>query len=84
MNDRVRAVLVTPDSQLLTIRRVRPGQEPYSVLPGGGVETGDDLNTAVVRELREEFAATADIHRLLLILQQDAERPYFYLARPHT
>lgn len=84
MTDRVRAVLITPDNQLLTIRRVRPGQEPYSVLPGGGAETGEDLNTALTRELREEIAATADIHSLLLILQQDTGRQYFYLARPHT
>ena len=77
-------MLITHDNQLLTIRRVRPGQEPYSVLPGGGVETGEDPNTALARELREEAAATADVHSLLLILQQDTGRQYFYLARPRT
>jgi ADP-ribose pyrophosphatase YjhB (NUDIX family) len=84
MTERVRAVLITPDNQLLTIRRVRPGQEPYSVLPGGGVEPGEDLDTALARELREEIAATAQIHSLLLTLQEDTERQYFYLARPHA
>ncbi|HWF83190.1 MAG TPA: NUDIX domain-containing protein [Streptosporangiaceae bacterium] len=84
MTERVRAVLITPDNQLLTIRRVRSGQEPYSVLPGGGVEPGEDLDTALARELREEMAATADVHSLLLILQEHNERQYFYLARPHA
>jgi hypothetical protein len=31
MTDRVRALLITPDGDLLTIRRVRPGQDPYAL-----------------------------------------------------
>jgi hypothetical protein len=34
VTDRVRALLITPDDDLLTIKRVRPGQGPYWVLPG--------------------------------------------------
>jgi ADP-ribose pyrophosphatase YjhB (NUDIX family) len=65
MTDRVRAVLVTPDGGLLTIRRIRPGQGPYWVLPGGGVEDGEDLESPLARELREELAATAAIGNLI-------------------
>jgi ADP-ribose pyrophosphatase YjhB (NUDIX family) len=46
---RVRALLITQDGDLLTIRRTRPGQEPYWVLPGGGVEDGEDLEAALAR-----------------------------------
>lgn len=77
---RVRALLITQDGDLLAIRRIRPGREPYWVLPGGGVEDGEDLETALARELREELAATADIHGLVYILDGPQNRQYFYLA----
>jgi ADP-ribose pyrophosphatase YjhB (NUDIX family) len=81
---RVRAILITPDDDLLTIRRVRPGRPPYWVLPGGGVEPGEDLQAALGRELREEIAATANVHSLLHILDRGDERQYFCLARADT
>src|SRR6202034_4316706 len=81
MTDRVRALLITPAGELLAIRRVRPGQDPYWVLPGGGVDAGEDLETALARELHEEIAATGDIHSLLHIVERGGERPYFSLAR---
>jgi ADP-ribose pyrophosphatase YjhB (NUDIX family) len=84
MTVRVRALLITPDGDLLTIRRVRPGQAPYWVLPGGGVEDGEDLEAALARELREEIAATADIHSLIYILDHGSDRQYFYLARAQS
>ena len=80
MTTRVRALLITGDGDLLTIRRTRPGQEPYSVLPGGGVEDGEDLEAALARELHEELAATADIHGLIHILDASGDRQYVYLA----
>jgi len=84
VTDRVRAVLVTPDHDLLTIKRIRPGQDPYWVLPGGGVEVGEDLEGALARELSEEIAAAANVHGLLYVLQRGGERQYFYLARVHS
>jgi ADP-ribose pyrophosphatase YjhB (NUDIX family) len=84
MRDRVRALLVTPDHDLLAIKRIRPGQAPYWVLPGGGVEVGEDLEAALARELREEIAAAADVHSLLYVLEHGGERQYFYLARVHS
>jgi ADP-ribose pyrophosphatase YjhB (NUDIX family) len=81
---RVRALLVTRDGDLLTIRRTHPGQEPYWVLPGGGVEDGEDLETALTRELCEELAATADIHGLVHVLDNGSDRQYIYLARAQS
>jgi ADP-ribose pyrophosphatase YjhB (NUDIX family) len=82
--ERVRAVLVTDDSQLLVIKRTRPGTPVYWVLPGGHVEPYDaDLESALHRELREELAGEAEISALIQVV--DAEdgsgRQYIYLAR---
>ena len=84
MTDRVRALLVTSGHDLLVIQRIRPGQDPYWVLPGGGVEAGENLETALVRELREEIAATAEVHSLLYVLEHGEKRRYFYLTRVHS
>jgi ADP-ribose pyrophosphatase YjhB (NUDIX family) len=84
MTIRVRALLITPDGDLLTIRRLRPGQEPYWVLPGGGVEDGESQEKALARELREEIAATADVHSLVYTLGHGGDCQYFYLARARS
>jgi ADP-ribose pyrophosphatase YjhB (NUDIX family) len=84
VTDRVRALLITPDHELLTIQRIRPGQGPYWVLPGGGVENGEELEAALARELREEIAAQADVCSLLQVLERDNGCQYIYLARART
>jgi ADP-ribose pyrophosphatase YjhB (NUDIX family) len=82
VKERVRAVLVTPDQHLLLIRRERPGQPAYWVLPGGGVDPTDpDREAALTRELHEELAATARIHSLLHIVEGSVEQQFIYLAR---
>ncbi|HLX47485.1 MAG TPA: NUDIX domain-containing protein [Streptosporangiaceae bacterium] len=84
MTNRVRALPVTPEGSLLTIQRIRSGQDPYWVLPGGGVEDGETLEAALARELREEIAATVSIHSLVHILDHDGGHQYFYLTRLHS
>ncbi|MFF3782806.1 NUDIX domain-containing protein [Streptomyces sp. NPDC001933] len=85
MIERVRAVLVTADDTMLVIRRTRPGIPKYWVLPGGGVEPGDESREAALhREIHEEIAGKADIIRLLHTMESDDERQLFYLARIET
>ncbi|HEU5427576.1 MAG TPA: NUDIX domain-containing protein [Actinocrinis sp.] len=82
MNERVRGVLVTPADTMLLIKRIRPDIAPYWVLPGGGVEPGNESReAALLREIREEIAGTAQIVSLLHILGEPGERHFFYLAR---
>ncbi|GAA2771982.1 NUDIX hydrolase [Streptomyces showdoensis] len=85
MIERVRAVLVTADATMLVIRRTRPGIPEYWVLPGGGVEPGDESREAALhREIHEEIAGKADIIRLLHTVEAEDERQLFYLARIAT
>ncbi|MGW3217577.1 NUDIX hydrolase [Streptomyces parvus] len=85
MIERVRAVLVTADDTMLVIRRTRPGIPEYWVLPGGGVEPGDESREAALyREIHEEIAGKANIVRLLHTMETDDERQFFYLARIAT
>ncbi|MFC4531237.1 NUDIX domain-containing protein [Sphaerisporangium dianthi] len=82
IGERVRAVLITGDGHFLTIKRVRPGQAPYWVLPGGGVEPADDgLEAALHREIQEELAGQAEIHSLLGVVDSGPDRQHIYLAR---
>jgi ADP-ribose pyrophosphatase YjhB (NUDIX family) len=87
MIERVRAILVTPDENLLAIKRTRPGTAPYWVLPGGHVEPDDaDHEAALHRELREELAGDAEIHSLVQVVdsEDESDRQYFYVARIHA
>jgi ADP-ribose pyrophosphatase YjhB (NUDIX family) len=44
------------DGRVLIVRRARPPAHGLYTLPGGGVELGESLEEAVVREVREETA----------------------------
>jgi 8-oxo-dGTP pyrophosphatase MutT (NUDIX family) len=55
------------------------------VLPGGGVEPGDESQEAALhREIHEEIAGKADIVGLLHTVDSDNERQLFHLARIAT
>ncbi|MEV7507357.1 NUDIX domain-containing protein [Streptomyces sp. NPDC091201] len=70
---------------MLVIRRTKPGVPAYWVLPGGGVEPGDESREAALhREIHEEIAGKADIIRLLHTTESGEERQLFYLARITT
>jgi 8-oxo-dGTP pyrophosphatase MutT (NUDIX family) len=62
---RHRAVAVVIDGgRLLVIKRHKRGRD-YAVLPGGGVEQGETVTQAAVRELWEETTLEAEIDRPL-------------------
>ena len=50
---RVAAVILIND-RLVLVRQSKGGSAPYYLLPGGGVEHGETLAAALVREVREE------------------------------
>src|SRR5499433_4388144 len=48
------------DGKVLIVRRARPPARGLYTLPGGGVEVGETLVEAVVREVREETALVVE------------------------
>ena len=76
---RIRAVaVVLREGKLLVMHRRRGGRE-YAVLPGGGIEEGESVQDAVLRELREETGLRGRVGALLPV-PVDAESPALYLS----
>jgi len=49
------------NGRVLIVRRARPPADGLYTLPGGGVEPGETLEQAVVREVREETALEIEL-----------------------
>ena len=67
------------DGRVLIVRRARPPAHGIYTLPGGGVELGETLEEAVIREVREETALEIEPVALAGYRQaiaRDADGPY--------
>jgi ADP-ribose pyrophosphatase YjhB (NUDIX family) len=51
---------IVRNGRVLVARRARPPAHGLYTLPGGGVELGETLEQAVIREVREETALTIE------------------------
>jgi ADP-ribose pyrophosphatase YjhB (NUDIX family) len=70
------AALIVEDGRVLAVEHVKKG-ESYFLLPGGGLDPGETMATALVRELNEELGCEADVGALALVtesLAPDASR----------
>jgi 8-oxo-dGTP diphosphatase len=79
MRTLARAIIIDQE-RLLVIDRNRDG-EPFLTLPGGGVEAGETLETAAVREVFEEASLAVAVDRL--VYEEETERfgrQYYYLC----
>lgn len=77
----VRAVgIVMRDDKILLIHRVRDGKE-FHVFPGGGLDSGETIQQAIVRELAEETNQTVAVDHILYHLDFiDDSDQYFGLC----
>lgn len=79
-DQRVTAVILR-DGKLLMIHRFREGME-YWVFPGGGVEEGEDLQTALRREVKEETGLGLVSFRYLFDqVEHNGNTSIFYLCQ---
>ncbi len=57
--ERVRAIIIK-EGRILLIKRVKKG-DSYWVVPGGGVESGEDHERAILRECHEELGVNVSM-----------------------
>lgn len=72
MKQAVRAI-VTNGDKMLVMKRNKFGNEYYTLV-GGGIEIGEDTETALRRELQEE--AGLSVGRVQLLYVEEAGEPY--------
>ena len=78
MPKRVRAIIVI-NGKVVLIKRLKDRQE-YYVFPGGGVENGEDNNSALERECREELGVEVKVGKLVYEKEFAGQKQYFYLC----
>lgn len=82
------AVIIVKNGKVLLGRRNKENANGMWVIPGGGVEFGETLLDAAVREVKEETNLDVKIQRLVChkeIIAVDADYHsvvFFYLAKP--
>lgn len=80
MTKPTRAVaILNKGKKVLLIHRLKEGKE-YYVFPGGGVEKGETIKEAALRELREETTIRAKVKKLLYAHDYTTSEQYFYLC----
>ena len=48
------SAIILQDNKILLIRRIKPGHD-YYIFPGGGVDDGESIEEAFIREVKEEL-----------------------------
>lgn len=80
MKNRIRATaVVIKDGKVLLIHR--KNEKEFYVFPGGGVEEGETVEQAILRELMEETSITVRINKILEHkIYDDRTENYAYLC----
>ncbi|OGI71765.1 hypothetical protein A3J61_00030 [Candidatus Nomurabacteria bacterium RIFCSPHIGHO2_02_FULL_38_15] len=74
------AAIIVNKNNILLIHRISHGKE-YYVFPGGGVENGETIEQAVLREVQEEASLEVKIEKLLYHqIYDDNTEQFFYLC----
>ena len=72
--------VITRDEKILLMNRIKNGRE-YFVFPGGGVEEGEVVENAIVREIKEEFGLDIKIEKLLFQIENQGRKEFYFLVK---
>ena len=72
-------VIIIHDGKVLLMRRYKYGRH-YYVVPGGGVEEGETLAEAAIREVKEETGLDVTIARKLCEFNSRGQPEHYFLA----
>jgi len=76
--DRV-AVLIIDQDKILLFYRFKEGRTYYA-LPGGHVESGEDLEETAIREIKEELNLDVTLGRKLWEITNSGRQEHYFLA----
>lgn len=74
------AVLLVGERCVALIKRVRAGRT-YYLFPGGGVDPGESLAEAAIREAREELGIDVQLENLAARVHFRETKQYYFWAR---
>lgn len=77
--DRVCAAIIKGNKILMVY--VEDGDHKYWTLPGGGIESGETLELAVIREVREEVCLDVEVEKLLFQYPYSLGECFCFLVR---
>ena len=83
----VRAVIFDGDNIITMFRSKKKDdgtRKEYYVIPGGGVEEGESLEEALIREIKEELGIDIEIVKYLREVEEEKAIQHFYLCKTHA
>gem|GEM_PF-472119 len=79
MEQKRSAGIIIKDDTILLIHRVNYGDE-YYLFPGGGVEVGEDISEAAVREVKEETDLAVSCRKLAYHATSPEREEFFHVC----
>lgn len=72
--------VIIKDNNILLMQRIKNGRL-YFIFPGGSVESGETIEDAVTREMKEEVSLSVKPSKLLFQIKNWGREEYYFLIK---